>query len=77
MPADGPLGIRHKGGDQHWLAPDCIGAGGGRILGLLMSIAGIKEPGIFGVMEPGGAAWFRLERGLKNGGFFLLFQWWI
>lgn len=27
-----------------------------------MSIAGVKEPGIFGVMEPGGVAWIGLER---------------
>lgn len=35
--------------------------------GQALSIAGIKEPGIFGVMEPGGVAWIGLERGLKNG----------
>lgn len=36
----------------------------------LVSIAGIKEPGIFGVMEPGGAAWIRLERGSQEWRFF-------
>ncbi|WP_235184948.1 hypothetical protein, partial [Cupriavidus sp. SK-3] len=45
---DGPTGV---GEDQAKACHACE-----------MSIAGIKEPGIFGVMEPGGVAWIGLER---------------
>jgi hypothetical protein len=37
-------------------------------------IAGIKEPGIFGAMEPGGAAWLRLEQGSRMAAFSSFFK---